>query len=262
MSAAPQPVPAISKPVLAFFRSTARRYFRRHFHAVRVSGIERFTHPGQPLIVYANHGSWWDPMVSVLLAAERMPGRRHYAPMDAEALKRYPILRRIGIFPVEMNTARGAAQFLRTGKAILQSGGVLWVTPQGRFADPRARPLDFKPGLAALAARVEGGCTLLPLAIEYPFWDERLPETLLHFGEPVPIYPRDEAAQPRLEAALLTAMEELSAAAIARDPRAFTLLRRGSAGAGGFYAIGQRLLARLRGRTYIAEHTPLPEVRK
>ena len=45
---------------------------------------------------------------------------------------------------------------------------MLWVTPQGEFVDARTRPLEFKPGLAALAARVarvEGGCTVLPLAI-------------------------------------------------------------------------------------------------
>jgi 1-acyl-sn-glycerol-3-phosphate acyltransferase len=262
MESASNPIPAISTAVLAFFRRIARRYFRRHFHAVRVSGIERFRYPDGPLIVYANHSSWWDPMVSVLLAAERMPERRHYAPMDASALARYGILRRIGIFPVEMHTPRGAAKFLRTGKAILESGGILWVTPQGRFADARERPLNFKPGLAALASRVQGGCTLLPLAIEYPFWDERLPETLLHFGEPVYVtHGAEEDVQQRLEAALLSAMDELKTMALTRDARNFVTLRNGSAGAGGFYELGRRMRARLCGRVYIPEHTVVPEVR-
>ena len=44
--------------------------------------------------------------------------------MDAAALERYGILKRVGVFGVEMKTARGAAQFLRTGLAILASGGV------------------------------------------------------------------------------------------------------------------------------------------
>ena len=35
-------VPAISRPVLGFFRRIVRGYFRRHFHGVRVSGLERF----------------------------------------------------------------------------------------------------------------------------------------------------------------------------------------------------------------------------
>ena len=174
--------PHISKPVLGFFRRIVRGYFGRHFRAVRVSDAGRFASVGAgPLIVYANHSSWWDPMVLTLLAARYMRGRAHYAPMDASALARYGILKHVGVFGVEMKTARGAAQFLRTGLAVLGQGGVLWVTPQGRFADARERPLAFKPGLAALASRVKGGCTVLPLAIEYAFWDERLPETLLAF---------------------------------------------------------------------------------
>jgi 1-acyl-sn-glycerol-3-phosphate acyltransferase len=208
-----------------------------------------------PLIVYANHSSWWDPMVQVLLGAELLPTRRHYAPMDAAALERYSIFKHLGVFGVEMKTARGAAQFLRTGLAALQSGGVLWITPQGRFADVRERPLGFKPGLAALAGRVKGGCTVLPLAVEYTFWDERLPETLLHFGEAVQVDGSVAGLEGRLEWALLAAMDELRALALARDPAPFRVLRAGRTGVGGFYEIGQRLLAWLRRRNYQAEHT-------
>ncbi len=195
-------------------------------------------------------------MVLTLLAARYMPRRKHYAPMDAAALERYGILKRVGVFGVEMNTARGAAQFLRTGLTILSGGGVLWVTPQGRFADPRERPLTFKPGLAALAARVRGGCTVVPLAIEYPFWDERLPEALLHFGEPMRFDgERAEEIENVLRTALESAMETLAAKAVARDAAGFELLQRGSVGTGGFYQMGQRLWARLRGRAFQAEHT-------
>ena len=201
-------------------------------------------------------------MVSVLLAAELMPTRNHFAPMDASALERYRILKRIGIFGVDMASARGAVQFLRTGLAILEEQGVLWVTPQGRFADARERPLAFKPGLAALAAKTPGGCTVLPLAIEYPFWDERFPETLLHFGEPVQVVDQSAAeVEPALKDALEKAMDELKRMAIAREPAAFELLAQGSAGTGGFYEAGQRFIARLRGQPYRAEHTAVAAMR-
>ncbi len=250
--------PHISQPVLRFFRWIVRGYFRRHFRAVRVSEASRWDHlPAGPLIIYANHSSWWDPMVSVLLAHRFLPQRSSYAPMDAAALQRYQILSHIGIFGVEMKTARGAAQFLRTGLAILKNNDVIWITPQGRFADARERPLIFKPGLAALAARVPGGCTLLPMAIEYPFWDERLPEALIHFGEPIRCNGEPAAAlEAALTSALLEAMTILQTKAIARDPAAFTLLATGRVGTGGVYQAGQRALARLRGRTYQAAHTP------
>lgn len=255
--------PPISSVVLWFFRRIVRGYFRRQFTAVRmtrnsdVSGLQG--RGSERLLVYANHGSWWDPMLCVLLARKLMPGRKHYAPMDAVSLERYKILKQIGIFGVEMKTARGAAQFLRKGLAILAQEGVLWVTPQGRFADARERPLVFKPGLAALAARVPGGCRVQPLAIEYVFWDERLPEALVHFGEPVEVHGQTAAeVDAELQAALLEAMETLREFAMARDGAAFEVLQEGRAGTGGYYQIGQQMLAWMRGRRFEPQHTRRP----
>ena len=250
-------VPHISRFVLWFFRGIVRGYFRRSFSGVRLSRDSNRTAFGdERLIVYANHSSWWDPMVLVLLAAKLMPRRDHFAPMDATALERYGIFKKIGVFGVEMKTARGAAKFLRTGNAIVESAGVLWVTPQGRFADSRERPLGFKPGLAALAAKMEGGCTVLPLAIEYVFWDERLPETLLHFGDPVRVNGQSvDEVQQMIEAALLKAMETLKSEAMARNPAAFSLVHNGTVGTGGFYELGQRMLAAVRRRSFRPEHT-------
>jgi 1-acyl-sn-glycerol-3-phosphate acyltransferase len=253
-------VPPISAPMLKFFRRIVLRYVRRHFHGVRLSGLTRVKFDTNPLIIYANHSSWWDPMVSILLAGEFMPERSHYAPMDSEALARYRILRKVGIFPVEMKSLRGAAQFLRTGEAIVESGGVLWVTPQGRFVDSRVRPLEFKPGLATLAARVSstaGACTVLPLAIEYPFWDERLPEVLLNFGVPVSVASGEapEELETRLVEALDRTMVELCELAVSRNSGVFTTLSKGAVGVGGVYAFGKRLKALLLQRPYRGEHT-------
>ena len=255
--------PQISLPILGFFRRIVRGYFRRHFRAVRIACAHHFTNipANAPLIIYANHSSWWDPMVCVLLAANLMPRRSHYAPMDAAALERYGILKRIGIFPVEMNTARGAAQFLRTGLLLLARGAVLWITPQGRFVDPRQRPLVFKPGLAKMAHRAGPSCLVLPLAIEYTFWDERLPETLLQFGQPVRVGDSSvEQLEAQLASALLATMNLLEHKAVARDPAAFTLLAQGSAGSGGFYALSKRLLSTLSRRPYQPDHTTHPAI--
>ncbi len=249
-------VPPISPVILRFFRRVVRRYFRRHFRAVQAQFADRLRDFAGPVIVYGNHSSWWDPMLIVLLGKLLLPGRRHYAPIDARALEQYPILRKLGIFPVEMASPRGAAQFLRTAEAILRDGGVLWLTPQGRFADPRDFPLAFKPGLAALAQRLPE-VPLVPLAVEYTFWDERLPETLLHFGDPLRITATSTTAEVtrELESALSTAMYSLQAAAIARDPSAFQTLFTGARGTGGVYAVIRRVRALLRGGTAKVDHT-------
>ncbi|MGI4826749.1 MAG: lysophospholipid acyltransferase family protein [Janthinobacterium lividum] len=249
-------VPPISPLVLRFFRRIVRRYFRRHFRAVQVQHAERLTVQRGPLVVFGNHSSWWDPMLLVLLGQLLMPDRRHYAPIDARALEQYPILRKLGIFPVEMGSPRGAAQFLRTAEAVLRDGGVLWLTPQGRFVDPREFPLAFKPGLAALAQRVPEA-TFVPMAVEYTFWDERLPEALVHVGEPVSVTHGSTSAQltRELETALASTMYALQQAAMARDARAFTTVFSGARGTGGMYGLIRRWGALVRGRRPLLDHT-------
>src|SRR5262249_52098501 len=130
--------------------------------------------------------SWWDPLVG-LVVAERFAGREHYAPIDAKALGRYRFFEKLGFFGVEQNSARGVRTFLQTSRAILsRPNAMLWITPQGRFTRVRDRPLGLRPGVAHLAHHLDRAI-ILPLALEYTFWEEKLPEALAQFGESISI---------------------------------------------------------------------------
>jgi 1-acyl-sn-glycerol-3-phosphate acyltransferase len=211
-------LPNISRPTLTFFRLITRVWFQLHFDRVLTLNTQFPATPG-PLIVYGNHSSWWDPMIAVLLAARLAPQRKHYAPIDEASLKHNRLLARIGLFPVDIASARGARQFLVASQAIAQENGVLWVTPQGRFADTREQPLAFKPGLAALAARLPSA-TFIPLATEYTHWNTRLPIAFAHFGRPVTAAPTTD----NLEQALAQTMDELKSCVLTRNPANFTRL--------------------------------------
>ena len=235
-----------------------RWYFFRHFRAVRLAldGIPRIP-PDRPVILYSNHPSWWDPALFVLVATLLFPERLHYGPIDARALGKYGLLRRMGVFGIELDSARGAARFLRVCRALLSDpSSMLWITAEGAFTDPRVRPVRLRNGLAHLA-RQSTGVTILPFAIEYPFWNERAPEALVRFGEPI------EADQGRLDVAGWTALLErhltanldaLAQDSIARDPALFRTLLRGSTGVGGIYDLWRRLRAAATGQRFDPTH--------
>jgi 1-acyl-sn-glycerol-3-phosphate acyltransferase len=247
-----------SRRMLAFFATYLRWYIGRHFHAIRLANANRFPHAPGPLIIYANHASWWDPLSCLVLSRHLLPHADHYGPMDAAALQHYGMLRKLGFFPVEQETPRGAAQFLRAARQILSTpNSVLWLTPEGRFTDTRTRPAVFRPGLAALVART-GACTLVPLALEYTFWDERLPEILISCGEAIKILDGQlrTAAEwsDQLAAALAATQDELATLSKLRDPALFTTVLSGRVGVGVVYDIWKRLLALLSGRVYQGSH--------
>lgn len=258
----PHRVPAISPLRWRWFCAYGRRFLRRSFHAVRLDqgGPAPVVDPALPLIVYANHPSWWDPMVGIFLAQSIWPERRHYWPIDSTMLARYRFFGRLGFFGIEQNSPRGGASFLRTARAILgQPGACLWITAQGEFADVRRRPIVLRPGLSHLLHRLDRG-VVVPLAVEYPFWSERTPEVLLRFGEAMPVdagTARDASAwQPRLEAALEAAQDALAARAIARDALQFTTLLQGATGTSWIYDAWRRLKAGIAGRRFDAAHLP------
>jgi 1-acyl-sn-glycerol-3-phosphate acyltransferase len=262
LDARPTDLPRRSLLLFRWFRWWARGYLAKHFHAVRIA---RDTCPQVPtdipLILVLNHPSWWDPLIGVALSS-LFPDREHYAPMESKALARYRMFEKLGFYPVEPGSRRGAVAFLRTTSTILERPGQsVWITAQGQFTDPRARPVKLRAGVAHLAHRLPRGW-IVPLAIEYPFWDERLPEALACFGKPIRIE-ASETVSPsawldRIEAGLQSTQDTLAAFALARDPAPFDILVRGNAAIGGVYDYWRRSLAWFRGETFHAEHSEEP----
>lgn len=241
------------------------RFLRRHMNALRLAlwGAPRFDGHSGPVVVYCNHPAWWDAAVIILLAARLAPARASYAPFDARMLERYGIFRRMGAFAVDLDTPRGAAQFLAASRTILaRPDSLMWITAQGRFADVRARPLALRAGVARLP-EIAPDALFVPLALEYAFWDERGAEAFAGFGEPVP--GRDLVALPRpdrlarLEADLTATLDRLSADIVSRDPARFRDLVAGAKGVGGVYDAWLRLGAVLRGRPFDPGHRAAAE---
>jgi 1-acyl-sn-glycerol-3-phosphate acyltransferase len=232
-------------------------FFWRRFHAVRISrsGQPRGT-VGRPLIIYGNHPSWWDPALYILLCNKLFPGRPGFGPMDAKALGRYGVLEKMGVFGVEQDTPRGAARFLSTSERVLADpASILWITAEGHFTDPRQRPIRLRPGLAHLARRIPDA-VILPLAVEYSFWNESQPEALARFGDPIETGRDRSTAEwtAHLEHELTRTMDALATESAQRNPALFHSLVRGGAGVGGIYDLWRRVRAWSAGQTFDPSH--------
>jgi 1-acyl-sn-glycerol-3-phosphate acyltransferase len=211
--------------------------------------------------MFVNHPGWWDPMTAVLMTELFFPGKRFAAPMDAEALRSYPILESLGFFGISRQSISGIRDLLRIGRTLMRDGDViLWLTPGGQFHDVR-REVPFLPGLSHLADGEFSG-VLIPMAMEYTFWNERRPELLVRFGPQVECValPEDrEARTQALQSLLGTVQEQLAAAAIGRSSAAFETVFDGRGGIGGFYDVWRWLVARVRGKEFRSRHEVQPE---
>jgi 1-acyl-sn-glycerol-3-phosphate acyltransferase len=214
---------------LAFFHFYVRFKLGWTFRSLRVAHMDRFPTPPDkhPIIVFLNHASWWDPIPCTVLNHRMRPHTTLYAPVDRIAMvqSNVSLIRRVGYFPIDTGTVRGTKAFLNDCKKVLDlPNAILWVTPQGEFTDPRSRPIHLRRGLATLIARL-GPVTVVPLALEYSFWEHSRPFVLGSWGEPIHI--EDGASKSirewhqLLTQSLTATQDELADLVIRREGNAF-----------------------------------------
>ncbi len=233
---------AYSERVARVFLWWVRRMFRSSFAAVRVQGETAAVLRGLdvqrgPAIVVMNHQSWWDPLTGLLVSSLLTPSRRVVGPMQADQLKKFGIFRKLGVFGIEPDNQASLEEMIRylSWSFGHDPRGVLWITPQGQFADPRV-PVRIRPGVASAAARLLSGAPpgrVVSMAVEMPFWTDKRPELLLRFQT----VECGEAAQPSTAdwtRAITRSMREnaeaLAAAAMSRDLSAFVPIFGGQVG--------------------------------
>jgi 1-acyl-sn-glycerol-3-phosphate acyltransferase len=224
----------------SFFAWYSRRLVSRHFHALRLATCadaspEGLDTDGRPLIVALSHSSWWDPIAAVLLKDALFPSRASCSPMDRVQLERFGFFRRIGIFGIDPDDPRSAGPMIDyvMDRMAEHPRPTLIITPQGRFADPRA-PMEVRPGTAMLAARLTRhgrAPRVVGMAVEYPFWIDKRPEMLARvsdFGTP-PDGSRASSWQRSIERGMAGNAAALAELAVSRDEGRFrTVVGRGS----------------------------------
>ncbi len=242
------------------FAGYSERLIRRNFHSIRILGSPDLSAlQGRPLVLFANHPSWWDPLIGLTVWRRLFADRVPYAPIDSIAVEKYAFFKKLGFFGVERGTARGARDFLRTSRELLrQADTLLLATPQGRFVDVREPELKFESGLGHLMRHCPG-TAFLPLAIEYTFWEEKYPEVLIRLGEPLisddfrSAWSADDLNR-QLEERLDQARRRLADASMHREVAAFQTLLGGRVGTNPIYDAWRWLKAAARGQRFNPSH--------
>lgn len=180
--------PAALRGFELFFRPWLRRRIR-----LRVAGLPPALPRDIPLLLVANHTSWWDPFLLRELHRSLRPGSPLYTLMLEAELERRPFFRRIGVIGIDPASPASVRGALRTLERRLRSRPDATVTyfPQGRIWPTTRRPLGFRRGIEVLARRLPGAL-VLPVAIHVEPLAGVAPVAFLHA---MPAWRTDEAFQ-------------------------------------------------------------------
>ncbi|XZE20261.1 lysophospholipid acyltransferase family protein [Pirellulaceae bacterium SH449] len=254
-------LPRSSKWLVDGFCWYSRGLVRKQFQSMGFLGTEDLAKIPEhhSVIIYANHASWWDPIVAMMCQNHYMSRRTLYAPIDAEQLENYAVLKKMGFYGVRLQSFSGAQQFLDTSKELLKHTSTsIWITPEGRFCDVRDQQQTLMPGLAHLVTKVER-TTVIPLALEYGFWNDSRPHIFGRFGEHIDCekhrFEDKAACNEYLTMALRKSQRELAAKVIARDPKAFDFLLASHTKRLSWYDFARKWAAWVKGRPFDPRHS-------
>jgi len=210
-----------SRAFLSIARPYVRRTLAQELDGVFVRGLESLVvqSRARPLVIAANHVSYWDTLLLVALEAA-LPGEGHGL-MDAANLARLPFLGRAGAIPIDRSDPQRALADLDAAAAMLDGPARrVWIFPQGEQRPSHLRPLGLRRGVLRLLA--SSRAALVPAAISYAFRESPRPACFVSFG--APIEPSGDASLEPLERALEHELSVIDAAHAARSHEGFTTL--------------------------------------
>jgi chlorobactene lauroyltransferase len=172
--------------------SSLRKHFDRVF--LRMRSERTAEQSALPMIMCANHSSWWDGYIAMLI--ERTQGFDAYLMMEEAQLRRYFFFSWAGCFSVDRQNTRSALQSLQYAARLVKKGPerFIWLFPQGEIYPNDKRPLVFFTG-AAYLARMTTPVLLYPVATRIEYLAEQRPDLFISVGEPLLIKEEDVRAR-------------------------------------------------------------------
>ena len=151
--------------------------------ATLVRGLPERLHPDRPLLVVANHASWWDAFLLREVRTLLRPRAPIYTLMSEGELARRPFLRRLGAIGIEPGSAGSVLRAIRTLRRRVEArpDSVILFFPQGRIWPTHRRPLGFQRGVETFARQLRP-LTVLPVALHLEPLTAAAPTAFLSAG--------------------------------------------------------------------------------
>jgi 1-acyl-sn-glycerol-3-phosphate acyltransferase len=196
---------------LRLFEMAFLPWMRRRL-SVHVAGLPRTLAPDLPLLVVANHISWWDGFVLRELHRILRPRSSLRVLMTSAEYRRNPVLGWIAAMPMQPGSPGSVLRAFRELRRLRdrEPSMVTLFFPQGRIWPSQRRPLGFERGVTTLA-RFLAPVTILPVALHLEPLAAARPSFFAVAGSPRVLQAGEREDAARLEAVVEAELDRLFA---------------------------------------------------
>jgi hypothetical protein len=138
--------------IYPFFKFYAKWKILRNFETVCITG--EYTEKGLPLLLIANHVSWWDGFW-VNYLNQKLFKRKFYFMMLEEQLKKYPYFIKSGGYSVKKGYRSILESIRYTAEILKEPENAVLLFPQGKIQSVYQTSFIFEKGIEKILEKVD-----------------------------------------------------------------------------------------------------------
>ena len=166
--------------IYPFFQRYTLWILHRHFHKVQLMGI--YNDHNLPVMVLANHVSWWDGFWIMYLNLKVL-SRKYHLMMLEEQLRKHWYFNYSGVFSVRKNSRSIIETMQYTAEILQDSGNMVFLSPQGEIKSMHEHQILFEKGAERIASYASKPFDILFVVNLVDYFSQPRPSLFIHFKQ-------------------------------------------------------------------------------
>jgi len=166
--------------IFPFFKWYAVWQIRRKFGDIRFSGA--FNDRKLPILLIANHVSWWDGFWAIFLNITKFSRIFHFM-MEEDQLKKYWYFNHCGGFSVRKNSREILSSIAYSRELLQNPDNLVLVFPQGEIQSMHRQHFRFEKGIEKIALGMENRIQLVMTVFLTDYFSSPRPGLTIFFSE-------------------------------------------------------------------------------
>lgn len=171
-----------------FFRLHSLWNINRNFQKVEITGT--YEEKGKPLLIIANHISWWDGFWVVYFRQKVVKRRFHFMMLEEQLQKNW-FLRYAGGFSINKKS-KTIIDTIQYTQALLENPeNMVLIFPQGKIESHYLTTLTFEKGIQKIVTKSKNAQILFSVHL-IDYFSNKKPTLFIYFKEWEPLSPQED----------------------------------------------------------------------
>ncbi len=163
--------------IYPFFQKYTLWKIKKAFHRVHIIGT--FEDENLPVLIIANHISWWDGFWIMYLNIKKI-NRKFYFMMLEKQLHKHWYFNYAGGYSVRKNSRSLLQTIKYTTQLLTSSSNIIFIFPQGKIASMHETHIAFESGLEKILDNVANDLHILFVANFVEYFSRPKPSLYMH----------------------------------------------------------------------------------